>query len=156
MKRLTEEIARFFRKQGFVLVATIDASGYPHTSCKGILRISRDGRIYLIDAYMRRTFTHLKRNSRMSITAVEEHDFSGYCLKGKARIIPIRSLSRRLHAIWERKITERITTRIIRNLHEGKGHPAHPESQLPRPEYVFVMDVEEIVDLAPATSKKEA
>lgn len=33
---------------------------------------------------------------------------------------------------------------------DEKGHPAQPESLLPRPEYMIVLDVTEIIDLTPA------
>lgn len=155
MKRLSEEIAAFFRRQGFVIVTTIDADGSPHNSCKGVLRLSRDGRLYLMDVYMQRTYANLLRNSRISVTAVDEHLFQGYCLKGTARIVPLDRLNRQLHKAWEQRLNSRITSRIIRNMRQEQGHPAHPESRLPAPQYLIVMEVRRIVDLAPSHIRQE-
>ena len=43
MKRISKEIIRFFVKQGFVIVSTIDKDGSIHTSAKGIVGVEKDG-----------------------------------------------------------------------------------------------------------------
>jgi len=85
----------------------------------------------------------------MSVTAVDEHRFRGYCLKGKAKLIPRERLTPKDIAAWEEKVTDRITRRMIKNIHEEKGHPRHPEALFPKPAYMIVMQIEEIVDLTP-------
>ena len=150
MKNLTDDVYKFFKKQHFVIVATIDPSnGRPHTSCKGILEIKKEGRIYLMDLYKWRTYRNLLKNRRMSVTAVDEHRFEGWCLKGSGRILPAERLTSDLIEAWETKISSRITYRVIRNLREKRGHKMQPESQLPAPEYIIEMQVENIVDLIP-------
>lgn len=149
MKRLTDEIIRFFHNQNFVIVSTIDENGTIHNSCKGIASINNDGLIYLLDLYRGKTHLNLKCNHHISITAVDEHKFKGYCLKGKARIIPPNELEHAVIKDWENRITGRITQRLLKNMREGKGHPRHPEALLPKPEYLIVMKTEEIIDLTP-------
>ncbi|HOU35665.1 MAG TPA: pyridoxamine 5'-phosphate oxidase family protein [Candidatus Omnitrophota bacterium] len=153
MKRLSDEVMDFFKDQAFVIVTTLDADGTPHDSCKDIVRLSRDGRIYLLDLYMRRTYQNLRKNPSMCIAQVDEHKFAGYCLKGTGRVVKVDRLRAQVHKVWQKKISSRIVTRIIRNLKEKKGHPAQPESLLPRPEYMIVMDVAEVIDLTPAHIK---
>jgi uncharacterized pyridoxamine 5'-phosphate oxidase family protein len=155
MKRLPDEIVRFFRDQGFVIVSTIDKRGAPHNSCKGIINISPAGKVYLLDVYLKDTYNNLKTNPNISITAVNEHKFKGYCLKGKARLINRDSLSPQIKKSWEARIAGRITQRLIKNLREEKGHPRHPEALLPRPEYMIVMEVTDVVDLTPHNLKGE-
>jgi general stress protein 26 len=153
MKRLPEDVMDFFRNQSFVIVTTLDPDGTPHDSCKDIVRLSRDGRIYLLDLYMRRTFQNLEHNPNMCVAQVDEHHFAGYCLKGKGRIVRIDKLRQQVNKIWQKKMSSRIVTRIIKDLKEEKGHALHPESLLPRPEYMIVMDVSDIIDLTPAHIK---
>jgi general stress protein 26 len=153
MKRLNDDIMGFFKKQSFVIVTTLDPDGTPHDSCKDVIRLSRDGRIYLLDLYMRRTFQNLKNNPHMCVAQVDEHRFAGYCLKGQGHAVKIERLRAQVNKIWQKKMNSRIVNRIIRNIHEDKGHPAQPESLLPRPEYMIVMDVEEIIDLTPGHIK---
>ena len=149
MKRLNDDIIQFFHNQGCVIVSTIDQDGFPHSACKGIVKINHDGRIYLLDLYLAKTYENLKRNPRISITAIDEHKFIGYCLKGKAEIIPDGKLKSDIIKSWENRITSRLTRRLLKNIREEKGHPRHPEILLPKPEYMIVMEVEEIIDLTP-------
>lgn len=153
MYKLSDKIIDFFQRQGFVVISTVDNYGSIHNSCKGIVKIDKSGKIYLLDLYSGRTFTNLKRNSHISITAVDEHNFSGYCLKGKGKIVETQQLGSSIIKAWEEKITSRISRRIIRNLHGEQGHPRHPEASLPRPQYMILMEVDEVVDLTPGHIK---
>jgi uncharacterized pyridoxamine 5'-phosphate oxidase family protein len=156
MIRIADEIIRFFRDQGFVIVSTVDKRGTPHSSCKGIIKISPGGKVYLLDAYLRGTYNNLRRNKRISITAVDEHKFKGYCLKGKARLVSRDKLSAQIKKDWESRITSRITQRLLKNIRDQKGHPWHPEALFPQPEYMIVVDVQEVVDLTPHNLKGDA
>jgi nitroimidazol reductase NimA-like FMN-containing flavoprotein (pyridoxamine 5'-phosphate oxidase superfamily) len=149
MKKLSDEIIHFFQNQGCVVVSTIDKGGLLHNSCKGIVKINHNGSIYLLDLYKARTYENLKRNPHISITAVDEHKFIGYSLKGKGEILPEAKLHSRIIKAWEDRIISRLTRRLLKNIHEEKGHPRHPEALLPKPEYMIAMEVEEIVDLTP-------
>lgn len=155
MKKLSDEIVQFLHNQSFVIVSTIDKEGTPHNSCKGIIEIDRNGQVYLLDMYLRETYDNLRRNPKMSVTAVDEHKFKGYCLKGKAKLLGQNKLNPQIIRAWEERVTGRITRRLLKNIHEEKGHPRHPEALLPEPEYMIVMDVEEIVDLTPHHLKAE-
>jgi general stress protein 26 len=149
MKSLTDKIVQFFEKQHFVIVSTVDKKGSLHNSCKGIVKINRNGKIYLLDLYMKRTFKNLKQNPHISITAVDERKFEGYSLKGKAKIIKKDRLNSQIMKTWEDKVTGRIAHRVLQNVGGQKGHLRHPEALLPKPTYMIVMGVEEVVDLTP-------
>ncbi len=156
MKILTEEIIQFFKNQNFTIISTLDNKGRLHNACKGIIEINKNGKIYLLDLYKGKTYENLKRNSSISITAVDEHRFKGYCLKGKARIISADRLNSQVIAAWEARIASRLTQRLLKNIHEEKGHPRHPEVLLPKPEYMIAVEVEEMVDLTPQHLKQGA
>ena len=154
MKGLTDRIIHFFENQSFVIVSTIDNNGIPHSSCKGIVEIQKEGRVYLFDLYKARTYKNLQSNTNINITAVDEHKFEGYCLKGQARIVAGRALTAQTIKAWEEKIAGRITKRMIRNIREDKVITRHSEALLPRPEYMIMMEVEEIVDLIPQNLRR--
>jgi len=149
MQKLSEDIISFFQNQGFVIVSTIDEDGGVHNSCKGIVKIASSGQVYLLDLYKAKTFQNLKNNSNVSITAVDEHKFLGYCLKGKAKIVETASLKSDILTLWDDKITERATKRVIKNIHEDKGSSKHPEILLPKPEYLILVETKEIINLTP-------
>lgn len=150
------DIVEFFHNQRYTVISTIDKKGYPHNSCKGIVQIDESGKAYLLDLYMARTYENLKANPNISITAVDEHKFMGYCLKGKAKIVQKNKFSKSILKLWEDKITSRISHRLLKNIKGEKGHQAHPEALLPTPTYLIVVDVKEIVDLIPGHIKQKA
>jgi predicted pyridoxine 5'-phosphate oxidase superfamily flavin-nucleotide-binding protein len=149
MKEIPEEVVHFFQNQGFVIVSTISKDGSLHNACKGIVEMSRDGLVYLLDLYRGKTHQNLKHNSRISVTAVDEHRFRGYCLKGNAIMMQSKELKPQLIKDWEDRITSRITQRLLRNIRQEKGHLRHPEALLPSPKYLIAMKVEEVIDLTP-------
>jgi len=154
-KKLKDEILHFFHNQGYVIVSTLSKGGSVHNSCKGIIEINQDGKIYLLDLYKGRTHANLSHNPNISITAIDEHKFKGYCLIGKSRIAEFDEFKPSLIKAWEDRITSRITQRVLKNIAGEKGHPRHPESLFPRPKYMIVMEVKEIVDLTPHHLKEE-
>jgi general stress protein 26 len=153
MTRLSADIIAFLQKQGFVVVSTLNQDASIHNSCKGIVDIDKSGKIYLLDLYQQRTLANLKNNQQISITAVDEHSFSGYCLKGKGRVVGINQITPQINLAWEEKISSRISQRIIKNIRGEPGHPRHPEANLPKPQYMILIEVKEIVDLTPGHIK---
>jgi len=149
MKRLPDELIRFLNRQHYVILSTIGEDGLPHNACKGIVRVTRKGEIYLLDLYRGSTCRNLTRNPRMSITVVDEHSFRGFSLKGIGRIVERGNITPHLMRSWERKLSSRISHRIIKSLRGDKGHPRHPEALMPQPQYLILMEVHEIVNLTP-------
>jgi hypothetical protein len=152
---LPESVVNFFQNQGCVIVSTIDDKGFPHSACKGVVKINTKGAVYLFDLYKGITFRNLSVDPRISITAVDEHKFIGYSLKGKAELVFKKDMAPELVKAQEARIASRLTSRVIRNMREEKGHPRHPEALLPHPEYLIKMQAEEIIDLTPGHLKEE-
>ena len=154
MKSLNEGLIRFFHKQHYTVITTIDKNGFPHNSCKGIVDINNTGKLYLLDLYRERTYENLRQNPHITITAVDEHKFTGFCLKGIARVAKEEKLHSHTIKKWEEKLTKRISRRLIKNLQGQKGHPRHPEANLPKPEYLIEVDVKGVIDLTPHHIRK--
>jgi hypothetical protein len=153
MKKLDSSIIQFFKRQGYVIVSTLDEDGTPHNSCKGIIDIKPDGEVLLLDLYRGRTYDNIKRHPKLSLTVVDEHTFRGYCLKGEARLIKESDIHDAHLKAWEEKITARISQRMLKNLKGQKGHKKHVEVMLPKPEYLIEIEVKRIVDLTPKNMK---
>ena len=124
MRKITEDIVHLFHKQGFVIVSTLDVEGSIHCSAKGIAGIEAEGKIYLIDLYCGKTFDNLKRNPTISITAVDEDEFSGFTLKGKAEILGREEIKDHIIASWENKVVQRVSKRVIGHVKKeiGRAH----------------------------------
>ncbi|MFH1868464.1 MAG: pyridoxamine 5'-phosphate oxidase family protein, partial [Candidatus Omnitrophota bacterium] len=149
MKKLNDEITRFLHKQNFTIISTVDKRGRLHNSCKGIVEIDQKGLIYLLDLYKARTYENLGYNNNISLTVVDEHKFKGYSLVGKAKIVKAGRLGTNIVKAWEKRITSRVTHRVLKNIRGEVGHKSHPEVLLPKPEYLIEMEVDAIVDLTP-------
>ncbi|MBN2483502.1 MAG: pyridoxamine 5'-phosphate oxidase family protein [Candidatus Omnitrophica bacterium] len=152
--KLSSAIMNFLHRQGFVIVSTLDAEKRIHCSAKGIAGIEKEGKIYLIDLYLARTFENLRRDPTVTITAVDEHLFTGYTLKGKAQIVAQEKIAGHIVKSWEEKVVKRVSTRVIKNIRKDTQGTHHPEAQFAHPKYLIVMDVEEVIDLTPAHLKK--
>ncbi|MBD3264138.1 MAG: hypothetical protein GF375_03440 [Candidatus Omnitrophica bacterium] len=153
MRKIPKEIVNFFHQQKFIIVSTFDSQGYIHCSAKGLVNIHPEGKLYIIDLYKRNTFSNLKKNSRISVTAIDEKKFMGYNLKGEGRIVKKESIEEVLIKKWEEKVIQRISKRVIRNIRKDKGSKIHPEALFPHPEYLIEMTVRQIIDLAPSHLK---
>ena len=151
--QIPENVINFLTNQGFVIISTIDEKGYAHSACKDIVKVKVEGKVFLLDVYHAETYKNLVCNPHVSITAVNEHKFSGYCLKGKARLISKEELTTDILKAWEDRIAGRLAQRLLRNIHEEKGHKAHPEALLPDPKYMIELDIEEVIDLTPKNIK---
>lgn len=149
MKEIPDDLMYFLERQSFVIVSTIDQDSRIHCSAKGIVGIDKEGRIYLFDLYKRATYRNIQANPTMSITAVNEREFEGCSLKGKAAIVKRDEVEDHIMKKWEKRIVRRISERLIKNVQEDK-QSAHPEAHLPPPQYLIVMEVFDIVDLTPA------
>lgn|SRR3989338_3838560 len=149
MEKLTDSIIQFLHHQGFVIVSTLDPEGKIHCSAKGIIGADHN-KVYLIDLYHAKTFNNLKKNPTVTITVVDEHEFSGFALKGTAHIVNREDFQEHVIRKWEEKVIRRISKRVIKNVRQDKCSSKHPEAGFPQPKYLIEVEVEEVVDLAPA------
>jgi len=145
-------IINFMKKQGFVVVSSFDSQGKIHCSAKGIVGIDSE-KVFLIDLYKARTYKNLNKNHNVTISFIDEHKFAGYALQGKAKIVEKEKIKKNLIAEWEEKVLQRISQRVVENLHEGKTGEHHPEASFPHPKYLIELDIEKIIDLAPSVRK---
>ncbi|MFA5008082.1 MAG: pyridoxamine 5'-phosphate oxidase family protein [Candidatus Omnitrophota bacterium] len=154
MKILSDDVINFLERQSFGIVSTLDADGKIHCAAKGIVGIEKKGKVFLVDLYKAETFKNLQRNPTISITFIDEHMFIGYTLKGRAKIVERNKIKNHIIKTWEERVIQRISKRVIKSIKDYKKSGHHPEAKFPHPEYLIEVDVENIVDLAPAQLKK--
>ncbi|MCM8792818.1 MAG: pyridoxamine 5'-phosphate oxidase family protein [Candidatus Omnitrophica bacterium] len=154
--RIPKKVVDFLGSQSFVIVSTLDKDGSIHNSCKGVVGIDKKGVIYLLDLYKAHTYKNLKSRHYISITAVDEDRFEGYCLKGKAEFLKEDLIEPEIIKLWDTNITRRITNRIIKTLQGQKSHSGHPEVNFPKPKYLIKMKVEKIVSLAGKKQRRQS
>ena len=155
MENLSKEVIYVFKKQGFVIVSTLDLNGGIHCAAKGIVGMDQGGRVYIIDLYKNKTFNNLKKNPIVSITAVDEETFTGYTLKGKAKIVDREEIKNHIIESWENKVIQRVSKRVIGDIKKEIKSLHHPEAIFPQPQYLIEVDVESVIDLTPKHLKRK-
>ena len=142
---IPQEIRDFIKEFSYGFLGTSDGEGKPNISIKGIVDIDTD-KVYFFDLFRAKTRKNLELNPRISFFVIDLDNFIGYQLKGKARIIDGGELFERYLRIWEKKRRDLIISKILQDLKNervSKGHDIH----LLKPEYLIIMEVEEIYDL---------
>ncbi len=147
MAIVPEDIRNFLESQSFLVVSTFDSAGGIHSSIKGIAGTEED-KVYIIDLFKGRTYNNVKNNPTITITAVDEHLYKGYSLKGKGYIVPPDKIPRQIIKVWEKKVIRRISKRVIKNIKEERKSSRYPEATFGPPQHLIVMVVEEIADLS--------
>ena len=148
--QLPEKVMYFLEKQGFVVVSTIDGKGGIHCAAKGILSLEKEGKVFIVDVFQNRTSENLRKDPRVSITSIDEQNFIGYTLQGKAKIVPREEMHGHIIEKWENQILKRISKRVAGGVQSGAKSKGHFEVKLPpHPKYLIEIDVDNIIDLSP-------
>ncbi len=152
--KLNEDIIYFLSRQGYVIVSTLDKNEHIHCAAKGIVGIETD-KIFVIDLFKNKTYKNLKLNPKVSVTAVNEHEFKGYTFQGQGKIIHHKDIADSIVKKWEDRIIERISSRMIKGVQKGVKSVRHFEAHLPHvPKYLIEIDIEHVIDLAPPSLKQ--
>ncbi|MFC1808752.1 pyridoxamine 5'-phosphate oxidase family protein [Candidatus Omnitrophota bacterium] len=146
MKRIPHSLVTFLEKQHIVFVSTVNGRGEPNTVPKGICLVQPKGRIYVIDLYYGRTWRNLKRNNHITLCALDERHFRGYQFKGTGKVLKITPDHNHFVDVWHKKVSSRITHRLIENLREDKK-THHHEAHFPPPKAIIEVEVKEIISL---------
>ncbi len=155
--KISEEIVNFFEQQDGVMVATIDPRGRIHASIKGIVGVEDSDKFYLVDLYLYRTFCNLKKKPIISLIAVDGHRFKGYCLQGRAKIIPREKIDKVILEEWDKRVLQRISKRISKSVRTGQKSKKQYEAHLPvHPKYLIEVHVHSVINLAPPTEWKKS
>lgn len=147
MKVIAQEIVRFLDKQHIFMVATSDDKGRLNLVVKGIAKVDPKGIIYLTDLYNGTTRKNLKSNPNMTISVVNEAEFKGWQFRGIAREYN-KHESEEILEHWDKKIVNRITNRIIKNMQRGRKLVHFSEAHLPKPSYIIELTVNEIISIS--------
>lgn len=117
-KLFTKEILDFLRSQVFLFIGTSDKRGRPHTSAKPLLKIE-DNYIYLVDFVIGRTYKNIKRNPKISLSAIDEDKVIGYQLYGIAQVIDKGDEFHRLSREMSSKQVKLATERVIQGVRKS-------------------------------------
>ncbi|HEO63656.1 MAG TPA: pyridoxamine 5'-phosphate oxidase family protein [Candidatus Omnitrophica bacterium] len=139
------EIRKFIKGFPYGFLGTCDRDGKSNISIKGIISVD-SRKIYFCDLFQAKTSKNLQLNPKLSFFVIDWNSFVGYQLKGVATMEREGEVFKKHIDIWEKKRSDFIISRMLENLKGDKITRRH-DLYLLKPEYLIVMDVEEIYDL---------
>lgn len=142
---IPDDIREFIKKFSYGFLGTADLDGKPNISIKGIVDVDKS-RLYFFDLFKAKTRKNLEKNIRISFFVIDWDNFIGYQFKGKAQIVDKGEVLEKYMTLWENKRKDLIISRILDNIKNEKVRKEHTFSLL-KPQYLIIMDVEEIYDL---------
>ena len=152
--KIPDIVKHLLDKQHFVVVSTVNEKNVVHTSAKGIVDVHPSGKIFILDLYKAKTYSNIVKNPSVALTVIDEINFKGYSINGKAEIVEKHNIPKGKMDNWDEKLAKRIARRVINHVKQGKpGKEAIPEASFPLPEYLIEVSVEGITDLAPQKLK---
>jgi predicted pyridoxine 5'-phosphate oxidase superfamily flavin-nucleotide-binding protein len=126
MAKLTAEMTDLISDQKICFVATCDRDGRVNVSPKGSILVVDDETLAFADCYSKKTRDNLQVNPNIAVAVVDSTAMKGFQFKGKAELIEEGDLYSDVVVYMESLPLD-----------------------LPNPEYVVKITVEEIFDLRP-------
>lgn len=153
---LDKEILSFVKQENVALVATFDENNLIHSAVKGIAGVESHGKLYVIDLYKANTYKNLQKRADVTVSVINEKQFKGWSLQGKAKIVPYDNIDEDIHKQWEDRMIRRISNRLIDHVQAERSVHDHFEAKLPpQPQYLIEIDIFSITDLRPPTMRRD-
>ena len=146
---IPDDVENLLQKEHFIVISSLYKDKTVHTSAKGVIKVDLKGKIFILDLYKGKTYHNIKRNPHVTLTAINERNFRGYSIEGRAKIVRKETVPKSALKLWEEKITKRIARRIISHVKDERMERDIPEASFPLPKYLIEVSVNKIVDLAP-------
>jgi hypothetical protein len=145
---ITPEVKHFLENQGIIHVATSGRDGMPNVSPKGPLKVEGKNTVYFLDLYSKKTRNNLMENNKIAVEVVDIINYRGYQLRGTAELIHGGTDFEKHKGMWFEQKNRLLVDRIIRSIQRGIPHDVS-EKNLPHPQYLVKVTVDEIFDLVP-------
>jgi len=87
MARLTEEMRNLIETQKVCFVATADRQGRPNVSPKGSIYVVDDETLAFADLYSQKTRENLRSNPHIAVAVADLKALRGYQFRGKAELL---------------------------------------------------------------------
>jgi len=140
-----QEFRKLLSKIQFLHVATLSKDGQPNAAPKLILKVD-DKAIYLVDCTIGKTWENLKKNSKVSLSFVDEESLKGYQINGEAVVLEGKSIGVELRKILEEKEVALTVKRIVSGIHEHKKHEDF-EMGMSDKFVIFKINLNEVVEI---------
>ena len=87
MSKITPEIESLMKKQGVFALATSSKAGMPNVVPVGMLFLGEDGKVWLVDNFLKKTFKNIQENPLVAFYVWNPEAKESYQLKGKAEVV---------------------------------------------------------------------
>ena len=117
-------------------IATADLSGKPNCALKMIVDVVPPNVVLLLDYHYTTTYANIMANPQVSLSFMDDREFIGYRMTGKAEIVTHGPEYDDAKGRWEKRLIGYETDRIIARM-RGHHSSRESESSLPK-DYVII------------------
>lgn len=113
-----------------VFVASSDPQGVPNSAPKMLIDVVLPNKIYFLEYCFTRTFSNLAQNPKVSLSIMNDHEFTGYRLSGPAEFLKSGREFERVQRIWKKRLISYEAKRIVERV-RGEHSMREAENALP-------------------------
>ena len=118
-------------KLKIINVASADKHAKPNSAPKMLMDILGPNRIYFLDYKFTQTHSNILKNPQLSLSFMDDENFAGYRLNGKAQILETGKEYEKVEKEWEKRVVRYQADRIIKRMH-GHETAREAEGELPK------------------------
>lgn len=122
-------------------VASCDENGHPNSASKMLVDIARPNKVFYLDHKFTTTYNNLKNNPHLSISFMDDVNFTGYRLSGKGKILHSGKEFKAASKQWEKRLIRYEADRMLRRI-TGHHSAREAENALPA-DFVIVLFIAE-------------
>ena len=119
-----------------ISVASCDEKCKPNSASKMLISVVSPNHVYFLDYRFTQSYANIQKNNQLSISFMDDDDFTGYRLTGVAEVIKSGKEFESVKASWEKRLIHYEADRILKRI-TGKFSTREAENSMPK-DFVIV------------------
>jgi len=124
-----------------ISVASCD-HGKPNSASKMLVDVLLPNKVYYVDYKFTQTYHNLRKNHNLSLSFMDDVNFTGYRLSGKGKILHKGAEFNKVKKGWEKRLIRYEADRMLRRI-TGHHSAREAENALPHNFVIVVFSAEE-------------
>lgn len=125
-----------------VSIASCDTSGKPNSVSKMIVDIQAPNKVFYLDYKYTHTYANVIENPRLSLSFMDDANFTGYRLNGRGKILHSGTDFQNARKVWEKRLIRYEADRMVKRI-TGQHSSREAENALPDDFVIVRFEAEE-------------